>query len=314
MTGIKIIGTGSFSGDRIVTNNDMENMVDTSDSWIVDKTGIRSRFFAEKLSNADMAYKAALKAMKDADIKPEDVAVCVVCTFTPDDHTPGVGCEVAGRLGLKEDTVIFDINGACSGFIYGCMTAEALLKSLEQKYALVIGSEKISPLMDMKDRATCVLFGDGAGAAVVELGENIRSAFHSGCIPDRVVLGCDGKSHHIKMEGQEVYRFAVTKASESILTLMDREGLDDSDIDFYVCHQANERIIDNVARRVKGDQKKFFKNLQKYGNTSAASIPIAMAEMACKGMADKRTRLLCAGFGAGLTYASMYIEYWGKGN
>ena len=313
MAGIRIIGTGSFPGDKIVTNSDMERIVDTSDQWIVSKTGIRSRYFADKLTNADMAYEAAVKALDDAKITAEDISVCIVCTFTPDDHTPGVSCQVAGKLGIQENALSFDLNGACSGFIYGCVTAEGILSSRGGGYALVIGSEKISPLINMQDRSTCVLFGDGAGAAVVEYDKDAKFVYHTGCVPDRDVLGCDGKSHHITMEGQEVYRFAVSKASFSIAQLMKTGDISDDDIDYYVCHQANERIIDNIARRVSKKTDKFFKNLYGYGNTSAASIPIALAEMNEKSLLGERSRLLCSGFGAGLTYASLYVEYHKKG-
>ncbi len=311
MNGIRIIGAGSAGGDKIVTNADMEKLVETSDQWIAEKTGIRSRRFAESMSNGDMAYEAAVKALEDAGISAGQISVCIVCTFTPDDHTPGVACQVAGRLGLPETALSFDLNGACSGFIYGCVTASGLLASMGG-YALIIGSEKISPLMNMKDRTTCVLFGDGAGAAVAEPALNSRFAYHGGCVPDNKVLRCDGKAHFIRMEGQEVYRFAVGKASYSISELMKRENLTDGDIDYYVCHQANERIIDNVARRVSKSSEKFFKNVQSYGNTSAASIPIAIADMRKAGMLEGGRKLLCAGFGAGLTYGSMYIEFCGK--
>lgn len=311
MDGIKIIGAGGAKGDKIVTNADMEKIVDTSDQWITEKSGIRSRYFAENLSNADMACEAAAAAMEDAGVTAEEISACIVCTFTPDDHTPGVACQVAGRLGLPETAMSFDLNGACSGFIYGCVTAGGLLASLGG-YALIIGSEKISPLMNMEDRKTCVLFGDGAGAIVAKLDPSSKFVYHGGCVPDNRVLRCDGKTHFIKMEGQEVYRFAVSKASYSISQLMKREELTDGDIDYYVCHQANERIIDNVARRVSENGEKFFKNVQSYGNTSAASIPIAIAEMRKAGMLEGRKKLLCAGFGAGLTYGSMYIEFCGK--
>ena len=312
MEGIKIIGAGSSKGDRIVTNRDMEKLVDTSDEWIRSKSGIRSRYFAESLSNADMACQAAKEALRDANVKPEEIAACIVCTFTPDNHTPGVSCEVAGRLGLPESALSFDVNGACSGFIYGCVIARGLVSSLDGKYVLVIGSEKISPLVDMTDRSTCVLFGDGAGAVVLQKDSAADFAYNGGLVSDNRVLRCDGKEHFIRMEGQEVYRFAVSKASASIMALMEEQGLDDEHIDYYVCHQANERIVDNVARRISGSSRKFFKNLYNYGNTSAASIPIAIAQMRAEGLLKGRKRLICAGFGAGLTYGSMYIEYHEK--
>ena len=173
MAGIKITGIGGSKGEKSVTNFDLAKTVDTSDEWIRSKTGIVSRYFAGERTNADMALEAGKKAMKDADAKPQEIGLLVVCTFTPDDRTPGVACEVSGRLGLSENALCLDVNGACSGFIYGCILANGFLSSRTgAKKALVIGSEKISPLLNMDDRSTCVLFGDGAGAAVLEYDED----------------------------------------------------------------------------------------------------------------------------------------------
>ncbi|MGN0681183.1 MAG: beta-ketoacyl-ACP synthase III [Candidatus Fimisoma sp.] len=310
MAGIKIIGMGSAQGDRAVTNDELSHKVDTADSWIRSKTGIRSRYFAENKSNSDMAYEAAEKAVKKAGIKKDKIDFCIVCTFTPDDRTPGVACSVAGRLGLREDVMAFDLNGACSGFIYGCRMAFGLLSVIQTKdknYGLVIGSEKISPRLDMKDRSTCVLFGDGAGAAVIAFDEEGEFGFYGGCIPDREVLHCSSDGF-IEMGGQEVYRFAVSKVPEAIENLLSSEGLKEGDIDFFVCHQANERIIDNAARRISKNGDKFYKNLYTYGNTSAASIPLALCQMQEEGILREGMRVVCTGFGAGLTYGSMLIK------
>lgn len=312
MAGIRILGLGSSRGERTVTNEMLAQAVDTSDSWIRSKTGIRSRYFAEKKTNADLAAEAAETAVRRAGIPREQIGFCLVCTFTADDDTPATACSVAARSGLSERILALDLNGACSGFIYGCRIAEGLLaadlqkEGMEKPYGLVIGSERISPLMDMEDRGTCVLFGDGAGAAVVTWDETAETAFYGGCIPDRQVLHC-GRGSFIEMGGQEVYRFAVSKVPEAIEGVLHAAGRTREEIRWFVCHQANERIIDNAARRIGGDSSKFYKNLYTYGNTSAASIPIALCQMKEENLLEAGDRIVCTGFGAGLTYGSMLI-------
>lgn len=309
MAGIKIIGLGRAEGDEQVTNDDLAKIVDTSDEWVREKTGIRSRFFAGQKTNEDMACEAAEAALKQAGISPEEIALCIVATFTPDDFTPAIACNVAGRLGLSEKVMAFDINGACAGFIFGCNIANGLLASGMGKYALIIGSEKISPLMDMTDRGTCVLFGDGAGAAVLEYDEAAEFYFYGGCEANKEVLYCSREKSAIAMSGQEVYRFAVSKVPQCIKAVLAMSCYTDADIDYFVCHQANERIIDGAARRMTKDREKFYKNLYRYGNTSAASIPIALCEMNEEGLLETGNRLICTGFGAGLTYGCMLLTF-----
>lgn len=309
MAGIKVIGLGKSRGERAVSNQDMEKIVDTSDQWIRSKSGIRSRYFAVEKSNVDMAVEAAETAILKSGIDRKEIGLCIVCTFSAEDRAPAVACSVAGRLGLSENLMAFDLNGACAGFIFGCNLANNFLSAENQKnrYALVIGSEKISPLINMEDRGSCVLFGDGAGAAVLQYEEDVDFVFTSGCSANREVLHCSGEEGKIKMSGQEVYRFAVSTVPRSINDLLIKAKKCEEDIDWFICHQANERIIDNVARRIGGDERKFFKNLYDYGNTSAASIPIAMCEMDEQNMLEKGSKIVCSGFGAGLTYGSMYI-------
>lgn len=310
MAGIKIKGLGKSRGQRAVSNDELAQIVDTSDEWIREKSGIRSRYFADKKTNEDMAAEAAAEALANAGVDVEDVDICIVCTFTPDDFTPAIACNVAGRVGLKENIFAFDLNGACAGFIYGCNIANGLLAGMgkdKKHYALVVGSEKISPLMDMSDRSTCVLFGDGAGAAVLEYDENADFAFTGGCSSNKDILYCSRENTAIKMAGQEVYRFAVSKVPAAIKKIMADTGCTDKDVDYFVCHQANERIIDNAARRITKDTDKFYKNLYSYGNTSAASIPLALSDMEEEGLLKEGCRLICTGFGAGLTYGSMLI-------
>ncbi len=310
MAGIRIIGLGKSTGDKVVTNDDMAKIVDTNDAWIREKSGIRSRYFAQEKTNTDMATEAAEKAIADAGIDKRDIAYIMVCTFTPDNFTPAVACAVSGRLGLRVDTVALDLNGACTGFIYGCRIAEGLLQSCtDKKYALIVGSEKISPFMDMSDRATCVLFGDGAGAAVVEYSQDSRFTFYGGCEAKEEILNCKRQFPiSIHMAGQEVYRFAVSKVPECIQQILNLSGATPDEIDWFVCHQANERIIDAAARRLKGQENKFYKNLYYYGNTSAASIPLALSDMVSEGLLEGGKQVICTGFGAGLTFGSMLIE------
>lgn len=310
MAGIKITGIGGSKGEKSVTNFDLAKTVDTSDEWIRSKTGIVSRYFAGERTNADMALEAGEKAMKDADAKPQEIGLLIVCTFTPDDRTPGVACEVSGRLGLSENALCLDVNGACSGFIYGCILANGFLSSRKgQRKALVIGSEKISPLLNMNDRSTCVLFGDGAGAAVLEYDEDADFFSVYGCISDREVLGCGSGNASIHMAGQEVYRFAVNKSSEATKALMTGNDISEKDVDHFVFHQANERIIASSIARLGLPKEKFFVNVSEYGNTSAASVPLAMADMREKKILKEGQKLICTGFGAGLTYGSMYIQF-----
>ena len=308
MAGIRIRGYGYAHGDKVVTNDDLAAMVDTSDAWIREKTGIVSRHFAEHRSNADMAQEAAEGALRTAGLTAEDIDLLLICTFTPDLATPSLACQVAGRLGTKPDILAMDVNGACSGFVYGCTAAAAMLVAGSARRALVIGSEKISPMMDMNDRRTCILFADGAGALVMEYDENGLFESVTGCLPDDQILGCPRIDPAIYMSGQEVYRFATSQVPEAIETLLAKVGMDREDIDYYVCHQANLRIIDSVARRVGVDRKRFYTNIETTGNTSAASVAICLSEMMEKGLLQPGMHVVCAGFGAGLTWGAMLMR------
>ena len=312
MAGIVIKGTGKSVGDVSISNDKMAETIDTSDAWIREKTGIRSRFFAEEKTNRQMACEAAKSAIKQSGINKKDIGVVIVCTFSPDDLTPATACNVLEDLEMEGEIIAFDLNGACSGFIYGCKVAEGFLREDPSKYALVIGSEKISPWMDMNDRGSCVLFGDGAGAAILEYREDCMYSFYGASKPNRDVLHC--KQHgKIHMGGQEVYRFAVSTVPVCFKKVVEKVGCSLDSIDYFVCHQANERIIDHVAGRTSNrNDKRFYKNLYNYGNTSAASIPIALSDMNDEGLLKVGTKILCAGFGAGLTYGGMLIEYRGK--
>ena len=309
MAGIKIIGGGYSYGDSIVTNDDMAKIVDTSDAWIRRKTGIERRYIAENKDNTQMAYEAAKMAIESSGIRTEEIDLIITCTFTQDDPTPSMACKIAGKLGISGDVLTMDINAACTGFIYGCQTANALLAGGEYKKALVIGAEKLSAHTDMTDRSTCVLFGDGAGAIVAEYQEDGYFHSNSGCFPDDAVLGCSGKTGNIYMSGPEVYRFAVSRIPESIQTLMEKTKVSKEEIDHVVCHQANLRIIESVARKIEIPMEKFYINIQDTGNTSAASVAICLGEMYSKGLLKPGDKVLCSGFGGGFTWGSMLIEF-----
>lgn len=307
MAGIRVLGLGYAHGEHSISNDEMKKFVDTSDEWIRKKTGIRSRYFTDGM-NADMAEKAALTALSDAGISIEEakkeIGVIIVCTHTPDWKTPNVSNEICGRLEISEDCFALDVNSACSGFVYGMKVAEGVIDSQRGKYALVIGSEKMSPILDMTDRGTCVLFGDGAGAILFERDKSKACDFVTGCIPDNTAIRVNP---YVTMKGQEVYRFAVSKVPECINKLLEKTGLTSDDIDYYVCHQANLRILDSTANKLGVSEEKFFKNIYNYGNTSGASVAIALGEMKAKGLIHEGMKLVCVGFGSGLTYGAMLL-------
>ncbi len=307
MSGIKILGYGLSQGDKIVSNSDLEKIIDTSDSWIREKTGIERRFFSVEKNNLDMAEEAAKRAVENSDVKVCDIDLILVCTFTPDYATPSVACGVAGRLNLGKGVMCMDINAACSGFVYGLNIAKAMLESKASKCVLLIGSEKISPLLNMEDRSSCILFGDGAGALILGADEEGLFESSSGVLYDDEILFCDRSNPKVSMRGQEVYRFAVNKVPEIIREVMAKGGCSAEDVDRFVFHQANLRIIDSAAAKLKIPENKIYKNVQNYGNTSGASIGICMAEMMEKGLLKAGMKVVCCGFGAGLTYGATFF-------
>lgn len=316
MTGIKIVATGSYLPNKCVSNDKLSETVDTSDEWIRTRTGIGQRYFVESETNVDLASGAAKQALERAGINKEDLACCIVATFTPDTFTPSVACGVQEKLCLPKNILAFDLNAACAGFIYGINVVRGLLMQEPQKYALLIGSETISRFMDFNDRTTCVLFGDGAGAAVIKLTDEYEYVFCAGVRGDKEVLyskalpSLEEEAYpSIRMNGAEVFRFAVDAITFSISDILEKAGLSLEDIDYVVCHQANERIISRVQKKLGAPKEKFFMNLQNYGNTSAASIPIAINEMNEQGMLMPGTKTICVGFGAGLVWGGALIEW-----
>ncbi len=313
MSAPHILATGRCLPERVVTNEELNQRVDTSDEWVFSRTGIHQRHFCEEETGLDLAVSAARQAMDRAGATAADIGVCLVATFTPDHASPSTACLLQRELGLEEDTVCFDLNAACAGFLYGLKTAHALLSDTPRPCALVVGAEVISRVMDHTDRGTCVLFGDGAGAAVVRRDASRRwhAVFGTRGDPDSIrVQGPGPLPSAIHMDGRAVFRFAVEVVEQSIRQLLEREGLVSiNDLDLVVCHQANARIIDFVAKRLGAREGLFFKNMDRYGNTSAASIPIALDELVQAGALRPGMRVLMVGFGGGLTWAGALLEW-----
>lgn len=302
----RIVGTGSCIPENKVTNDDLALMVETSDEWIYTRTGIHSRQIAKKESNAEMAAQAARRAMAQAGVTPEEIDFILVATSTPDSIFPGVACLVQEALGA-ENAFGFDISAACSGFLFALNTAQGFIQSGQGKTGLVIGSEVMSRILDWKDRSTCVLFGDGAGAVVVRGEETgFEAAVMHGDGSRGGVLSCKDK---ILMDGQEVFKFAVRQVPEVILELLEGQGLTPDKIRYFVLHQANIRIIQSVAKRLGVGEEHFPSNLEKLGNTSAASIPLLLDEMNRKQQLCPGDKIILSGFGGGLTWGAALFSW-----
>lgn len=304
-----------------VTNQDLEQIVETSDEWIRNRTGISSRYLSAELGVTGMAAKAAEKACIQAGISPEELDLILLATSTPQNCFPSAACQVQGEIGAIH-AVAFDISAACSGFIFALHTAYHFICSGSYKNVLVIGADELSKIVDWSDRKTCVLFGDGAGAAVVQAQEGGYFYSRMGSDGSRGrILTCTSRTGgnfltgknpqmgFISMDGQEVFKFAVKKVPECILQIAEEEKISLSDIRYYILHQANERIIEAVAKRLKEPAEKFPMNIESYGNTSAASIPILLDEMNRKGLLNRGDKLVLAGFGAGLTWGAALLEW-----
>lgn len=325
---IKIIGTGSYVPERVVTNDDLTKLVDTSDEWIRTRTGIRKRHVSEGEGTAAMAAEAARRAMENGGVGPEDIDLILVGTTTADDCFPSAACEVQKAIGAV-GAVGFDISAACSGFIFALNTAEALLKSYGYRTGLVIGADNLSKIVDWSDRSTCVLFGDGAGAAVVRVLEEEEDRDGGGILAADMgsdgrkaeVLRCQSRTMgnfltgtkpepgYITMEGQEVFKFAVKKVPECIQRVLEKSGSDAGDIKYFVLHQANYRICESIAKRLKVSMDKIPMNIEHYGNTSGATIPILLDELNREGKLEPGDKIILAGFGAGLTWGAVLLQW-----
>ena len=320
--GTKIIGTGSCLPEAVVTNDDLSKIMDTSDEWIRTRTGIRERHLAKEETTASMSTKAVERAMENAGVTAQDIDLIIVGTVTADHVTPACACEIQAAIEAV-DAVAFDINAACSGFMFALNIAHVYLQMGVYKTALVVGAETLSKIMDWSDRSTCVLFGDGAGAAVVRADDRGGLlAFDQGS--DGIkgkVLACPNRSNnnpltetskelkYVHMDGQEVYKFAVTQVPASLQKTIEAAGLTIEDIDYFVLHQANIRILQAVARRLKVSEDRFPISLDHCGNISAASVPILLDEMNRNGLLKPGMKIALAGFGGGLTWASAVLEW-----
>lgn len=306
-----IIGIGRCLPEKILTNADLEKMVDTSDEWIRTRTGIEERRIAdEKTDTSDLGYVAAKNALADSGISAEEIDMILVATVTPDRPFPSVATMLQERLGAK-NAAAMDVSAACAGFMYGMITAKQFIQSGTYKHILVVGVEKLSKIMDWEDRNTAVLFGDGAGAVImgpVSEGRGILS----------FELGADGtggkhlyQEKNIIMNGREVFKFAVRQMGESCINVLEKAGLTKEDVDFLIPHQANIRIMEASRQRLELPEEKMSKTINKYGNTSAASIPIAIVEELEAGKIKDDDLIIMVGFGGGLTWGAIALR-WGK--
>lgn len=321
---MKIVGTGSCLPQRVVSNDDLAAIMDTSDEWISSRTGIRNRHIATTETTTSLACCAVKSALQDAGIDGSEIDLIIAASVSTDKIVPSLACQIQAEIGAGS-AVAFDINAACSGFLFGLATADAYFKTGRFHKAVVVGAEVLSKIMDWNDRSTCVLFGDGAGAAVVtDEGDAIKG----------FVQGSDGKGGealygdnrpvvnpftdngkqsalggYVTMDGPAVYKFAVKTVPKAINELLDEIGWSADDVDVYVLHQANIRIIESVAKRLKQPMDKFPTNLQQCGNISAASVPILLDKVRKDGMIKHEEKIILSGFGAGLTWGACAIEW-----
>ena len=324
--GAGIVGIGYYLPERILSNLDFEKMVDTTDEWIVSRTGIRERHIAaEDQASSDLAYEASKRALEEADIAPEELDLIIVGTVTPDMPFPSAACVLQDKLGAM-NAAAFDVTAACSGFIYGLAVAHSMISLGKNETVLVVGVETLSRILDYEDRATCVLFGDGAGAAVLKPclpGEGILSTFmqSDGSYAELLYLPAGGsrrplneerlrnREQYVKMKGDGLFKYAVRAMVDASNAVLKEAGIKSKDIDFLVPHQANVRIIEGVRQRLKLPEEKVVVNIDHVGNTSAASIPIALAEAKERGDIKKGDTILMVGFGGGLTWGAVLMKY-----
>jgi 3-oxoacyl-[acyl-carrier-protein] synthase-3 len=326
-----IIGTGSYMPARIMTNDDLSKIVDTNDEWITSRTGIKERrIAADNEATSDMASEAARRAMADAGVKPEDIQLIIVATVTPDMFFPSTACFVQKKIGAA-NAVCFDVSAACSGFLYALQVARHFINTGNRTTALVIGAEKLSSLVNWQDRNTCVLFGDGAGAVVIRRADEDDKNAQGRVLS--TVMGSDGnltdllkvpggasacpitpeniasRPNTIHMEGRETFKHAVTRMLEASQQALEIAGLTAADVSLVIPHQANARIISAIAERLNLPIEKVFMNLDKYGNTSAATIPVALDEARRAGRIHKGDVVLLVAFGGGFTWASSVVRW-----
>lgn len=321
----KIIGTGSSVPETVLSNSDLEKMVETSDEWITSRTGIKERRIADRNTAAsDVAYGAAEKALRAAGVSPQQLDVIIVGTITPDFIFPSTGCILQSRLGAKK-AYAFDLMAGCSGFLYALHVAEGIIKSGGAEKILAIGADVLSKVTDFEDRSTCILFGDGAGAAVLTASDEpgILSSILSsdGNDWDLLYVPAGGsrtpideevlksREQYIKMKGNDVFKVAVKSMESVTVDAIAKANVSPGDIDLFVPHQANYRILEAVRKRLDFPEEKVFANLDKYGNTSGASIPLALDEAVRQGSVGEGSLVLFAAFGAGFTWGASVVRF-----
>ena len=324
MTG-KIIGLGSYLPSKILTNDDLAKMVETSDEWITERTGIKERHISDPLTDkpSQMVVKAALQAVEDAGIDPKDIDLIVAATTTSDLMFPTLSCVIHKELGVSEECGTFDVNSACPGWIAAFNAAQSFIESGNAKLVLVAGVECTSNFVNWEDRGQCILFGDGAGAAILKAEEGKPNQFIMRSSGKRMeCLHCDNARQPARMneegfkeltmfnmDGREVFKFAITEVPKIIRDLSAKYDFTFEDVDWFILHQANARIIEATAKKLKVSLDKFPMNIMYTGNTSSASIPMLMKEMKDKGQLKRGMKLVLASFGGGLTWDANYIEY-----
>lgn len=334
MQGIKILGTGSYIPPKVVSNDEFAEFIETSDEWIRSRTGIGQRHISDDKSNNQMAVEAAKKAIADSGISPEEIDLVIVSTCTPDYFYPSTACMVQGTIGAVNAAAV-DVNAACSGFIVAMDMAHKYLNFDEYKYILIVASERLSPQLDFEDRASCVLFGDGAGAVVVTKSDKKFCSFigasgeqegpnktlyckvnydpncpfiDDGKLYDGIIDN-DKQHKYLQMAGKGVYKFAVTAMPKAAQIVCDRVGVDVKDVDLLIPHQANIRIIETAVKTMGIDPEKVYTHLEYYGNTSSSCIPMCLDDLKRDGKLHEGMKICLVGFGAGLTYGAAYLEF-----
>lgn len=321
-----VTGVGAYVPKGILTNKDLEKIVDTSDEWITSRTGIQERRIAsEKECTTDLALEASKIALKKAGVKPRNIDYIIFATATPDMLFPSAGCVLQHKLGAKH-AACFDVAAGCSGFLYALSIAEKYIVSGDAENVLVVGAETLSRIVDWSDRNTCVLFGDGAGAVVLSAKEGDRGVISTiiksdgsfgdllklpggGSMHPSTIESVENKLHYVKMNGSEVFKKAVKAMEDIAVEILEKNGFEGKDVDLLVPHQANLRIISAVQKRTGIPENRTYVNIHKYGNTSAASIPIALYEACERGFLRERDLVLCVAFGAGFTWGSALIRW-----
>ncbi len=305
---MKLIGIGHYVPSKVLTNFDLEKIVDTSDEWITTRTGIRERRISQGESLTDMAYKACVKALEMAKLNPEDIDLIILATLTPDLSFPASACLLQSRLGNSK-AFAFDISAACSGFIYSLDIAHSFIESGKAKNVLVVGAEKLSEIVNWQDRSTCVLFGDGAGAVVLS-NEGKDKLYFSKLLSDGSFweILYARKCDYINMKGRELFKIAVRSMEEACRQVIEMSGVKPEDIKLLIPHQANIRIIESLAEKLNFPMEKVYTNIHKYGNTSAASIPIALSEAFGEGRIKDGDIVLFTAMGGGLTWGAVLME------